>query len=177
MNIGCVVKLFGGNAVPIAVKTASSRALVGCFGFMIGREPAWAVSPWYSIYFISFLVLGLFILMAVLQSVMLDVYMSQYKERVINSRVSERLALMAAYKLIEDKQSGIAFDQFHRLMVYVRSRQKLVHSRVMYETLAAGQLRIGNVPCCPLRLAHVPRAPIDTSFTIAQLVPSGRLVS
>lgn len=102
-------------------------------------EPAFQLSPWYCLYFIIYIFLGVYLLLPLVLAVVVDTYKGTQsfmfksvdiqKKAVKKDRVKERKALMEAFVLLDMDNTGTEVYSEHRRLIFLKEKLNLKSGR------------------------------------------------
>ncbi|XP_049818861.1 two pore calcium channel protein 1-like isoform X2 [Aethina tumida] len=117
--------LFGNNPKNLYFQTlgdsfVSMFVLLTTANFPDVMMPSYAKSKWYSIFFISYISIVLYIIMNLMLAVVYETFTAVEKNKFRKLLLHKRQACKLAFRLLVSRQTpdGIKFKQFHGLMKY-----------------------------------------------------------
>lgn len=122
-------------------------------GFPSTVEPAAAFSGFFAwLFFGSFVVIGSLIAFNLVLAMMVPLYKDKHLKRILQERVKERKALIAAFGLLEENSSGvIQYSQWAGLLPLLDSKATEMRIEVLFSMVdedANGSLFVPKIPKC-----------------------------
>lgn len=78
-------------------------------------------SKWFAVYFVAFLLIGMFCLSNLVVPMLYKVFRKQRRKLALRLHVEERRALLVAFHLLDwDQEGSISVDRFHQLVLQMR---------------------------------------------------------
>ena len=120
--------------------------LLSADNFMDLLEPAYKISPWYSLYFITFIILGSYLVLPLVLAVVVEAYKDNHKTVVQKDRIKERRAVSEAFFLLAGSEGGKITEDIWKKFMKLRD-PKISENQVRYlfnaiDTDASGELDI-----------------------------------
>lgn len=104
------------------------------------RKPPYEVNPLYAFFFVSFLFLGVHLLLPLVLAIVVDSYKTQQKDVVSKDRVKERKGLLEAFVLLDwEKKGAIEFPTFERVMALHSPKMQPKRVRALWKALDQSQ--------------------------------------
>ena len=98
--------------------------------------PALDASPIYAVFFIVFILVGIFIFFSVLTAIIFDMYKEIHETRIIAARVEERKGLIAAFQILDKNRTGyLHMNQWVALMAEWKPKMSMERACFLFKTM------------------------------------------